>query len=350
MEKKGWCSFSQAITLFKLLEITYDKCQHNWHIQTQNVMHFKNELTLLWVNYVIKKFIWVIFHIVFLSFSSDILERVHQLRDKFYDKLITNHSSGSKNKHNISNDENNNSNEKFHLSNYIPYNHPLKIYSNDNSNDYDMNKQCNSLNTSISNDISSQLTNHNSFQYFNAKLHSTPLISMKTLKTSTNNNKNIKSVVTTSYSQSLDSGIEDVEDTQSINCTQSKQLLQMSQRIFKRNYYNINQPVENEAYEQIIDLSFKKQKQTNHHHYHEEIHQTKEEQNVWRPYLDWWVYILSGLFFYFIFALVTTNQKKYIQLEESINLLLFLYFLFSFILNNFTFSPSNLPYPLLLHS
>lgn len=149
-----------------------------------------------------------------------------------------------------------------------------------------MNKQCNSLNTSISNDISSQLTNHNSFQYFNAKLHSTPLISMKTLKTSTDNNKNIKSVVTTSYSQSLDSGIEDVEDTQSINCTQSKQLLQMSQRIFKRNYCNTNQPVENEAYEQIIDLSFKKQKQTNHHHYHEEIHQTKEEQNVWRPYLD----------------------------------------------------------------
>ncbi|CAH8462401.1 unnamed protein product [Schistosoma intercalatum] len=218
--------------------------------------------------------------------QPDILERVHQLRDKFYDKLITNHSSGSKNKHNISNDENNNNNEKFHLSNYIPYNHSLKIYSNDNSNDYDMNKQCNSLNTSISNDISSQLTNHNSFRYFNEKLHSTPLISMKTLKTSTDNNKNIKSVVTTSYSQSLDSGIEDVEDTQSINCTQSKQLLQMSQRIFKRNYYNINQPVENEAYEQIIDLSFKKQKQTNHHHNHEEIHHTKEEQNVWRPYLD----------------------------------------------------------------
>ncbi|CAH8460798.1 unnamed protein product [Schistosoma mattheei] len=216
--------------------------------------------------------------------QPDILERVHQLRDKFYDKLITNHSSGSKNKHNISNDENNNSNEKFHLGNYIPYNHPLKIYSNDNSNDYDMNKQCNSLNTSISNDISSQLTNHNSFQYFNAKLHSTPLISMKTLKTSTDNNKNIKSVVTTSYSQSLDSGIEDVEDIQSINCTQSKQLLQMSQRISKRNYCNTSQPVENEAYEQIIDLSFKKQKQTNH--YHEEVHQTKEEQNVWRPYLD----------------------------------------------------------------
>ncbi|VDO70686.1 unnamed protein product [Schistosoma mattheei] len=147
-----------------------------------------------------------------------------------------------------------------------------------------MNKQCNSLNTSISNDISSQLTNHNSFQYFNAKLHSTPLISMKTLKTSTDNNKNIKSVVTTSYSQSLDSGIEDVEDIQSINCTQSKQLLQMSQRISKRNYCNTSQPVENEAYEQIIDLSFKKQKQTNH--YHEEVHQTKEEQNVWRPYLD----------------------------------------------------------------
>ncbi|CAH8466228.1 unnamed protein product [Schistosoma margrebowiei] len=218
--------------------------------------------------------------------QPDILERVHQLRDKFYDKLITNHSSGSKNKHNISNDENNNSNEKSHLSNYIPYNHPLKTYSNDNSNDYDMNKQCNSLNTSISNDISSQLTNHNSFQYFNAKLHSTPLISMKTLKTSKDNdNNNNKPVVTTSYSQSLDSGIEDIEDTQSINCTQSQQLLQ---RIFKQNYYNINQPVENEVYEQIIDLSFKKQKQNNHHHHHdhEEIHQTKEEQNVWRPYLD----------------------------------------------------------------
>ncbi|VDO48318.1 unnamed protein product [Schistosoma margrebowiei] len=148
-----------------------------------------------------------------------------------------------------------------------------------------MNKQCNSLNTSISNDISSQLSNHNSFQYFNAKLHSTPLISMKTLKTSKDNdNNNNKPVVTTSYSQSLDSGIEDIEDTQSINCTQSQQLLQ---RIFKQNYYNINQPVENEVYEQIIDLSFKKQKQNNHHHHHdhEEI-QTKEEQNVWRPYLD----------------------------------------------------------------
>ncbi|CAI2724474.1 unnamed protein product [Schistosoma spindalis] len=218
--------------------------------------------------------------------QPDILERVHQLRDKFYDKLITNHSSGSKNKHNISNDENNNSNEKFHLNNYTPFNHPLKIYSHDNSNDNDMNKPRNSLNTSISNDISSQLTNYNSFQHFNAKLHSTPLISMKALKTSTDNNNNIKPIVTTSYSQSLDSGIEDIEDTQSINCIQSQQLLQMSQQIFKQNYDNINQPVENEVYEQIIDLSFKKQKQTNHHHHHEEIHQTKEEQNVWRPYLD----------------------------------------------------------------
>ncbi|XP_018644868.1 hypothetical protein Smp_132780 [Schistosoma mansoni] len=168
------------------------------------------------------------------------------------------------------------------------------MYSHDHSNDYDINRQCNSLNTSISNHISSQLTNHNSSsQYFNVKLHSTPLTSKKILKTSTDN-YNIKPIVTTSYSQSLDSGIEDTVNTQlnisyksqSINCTQSPQLLHMSQRIFKQNYYNINQPVENEICEQIIDLSFKKQKQTNHHHHHEEIHQTKEEQNVWRPYLD----------------------------------------------------------------
>ncbi|CAH8459890.1 unnamed protein product [Schistosoma rodhaini] len=233
--------------------------------------------------------------VAIVSEQPDILERVHELRDKFSDKLISDHSNASKNKQNINNNKNNNSNDKFDVNTYISYNHPLKMYSHDHSNDYDINRQCNSLNTSISNDTSSQSTDHNSSsQYFNVKLHSTPLTSMKILKTSTDN-YNIKPIVTTSYSQSLDSGIEDTVNTQlnisyksqSINCTQSPQLLHMSQRIFKQNYYNINQPVENEICEQIIDLSFKKQKQTNHHHHHdEEIHQTKAEQNVWRPYLD----------------------------------------------------------------
>ncbi|CAH8445722.1 unnamed protein product [Schistosoma turkestanicum] len=222
--------------------------------------------------------------------QPDILERVHQLRNKLDDKLIPDHSYASKNKQNICNDENNDSNEKSHLNNYIPFNHPLKMYSHNNTNDDDNDGQCNSLTTFNPNESSSPLSNQNSLQYFNRKLHSTPLTSMKVLKPLTDNHHIIQPILNISYSQSLDSGIDDIENTQldvacksqSINCIQSQQLLKMSQRLFKQNNDTIKQSMENEIYEQIVDLSFKKQKHTNNM----EIHQTREESKVWRPYLD----------------------------------------------------------------
>ncbi|KAH8851973.1 hypothetical protein EWB00_004257 [Schistosoma japonicum] len=224
--------------------------------------------------------------------QPDIRERVHRLRYEFHDKLNSNHFSTSKNKQNINDTQNSDSNLKCHQLNYAPFNFPMKTYSSEDSVICNINKKCDSFNTDISNDTSYQTTNRNSLQQFKAEVHSpTPLASIRVLNTSTNT-PIIKPIFITPYSQSLDSGIEDTENTQSdiscaslqsINCIQQLQSFRTPQRILKQNYYSNWQSVENEIPEQIIDLSLKKQNQINDN---EVYGTTNRKHDVWRPYLD----------------------------------------------------------------
>ncbi|KAK4474065.1 hypothetical protein MN116_003375 [Schistosoma mekongi] len=224
--------------------------------------------------------------------QPDIRERVHRLRHEFHDKLNSNHFSSSRNKQNINDTQKIDSNLNYRQHNYAPLNLPMKIHSSDDPIICDINMQCDSLNPVISNDISYQTTYCNSLQQFNFKVHSpTPLASMRVLNTSTNT-PIIKPIFITPYSQSLDSGIEDNENTQldiscaslqSINCIQQQQSFGTPQRILKQNYSSNRESVENEIPEQIIDLSLKKQNQTSDS---EVYGTTNQKHNVWRPYLD----------------------------------------------------------------
>ncbi|CAH8831856.1 unnamed protein product [Trichobilharzia szidati] len=215
--------------------------------------------------------------------QPDIRERVNQLRNEFHDKLNSNQPNSSKDKDssNI-----NASNEKKNSTDLIPFTYPMDTrLHNQHYND----KQRSAMKSLNSNDINSpQLTSHQNIQHFSGKYHptnSTPVASTD------RSNKSV--LLITPCSQSVDSGIEDIENTpvsissslQSIDCVIGIQQKKIPKYDYYYHSYSYSYDPDQsnvEVNEQVIDLSFKKQNQIMNTHQF----QSTNTQNVWRPYLD----------------------------------------------------------------